>query len=119
MECYDPKLRERYQAMPKKEKEKIDKIAKEHPNWSLNQVFAKYNLDIETDKIIGGGGVDVNPSDPAFLKEILKKVRDFFKEIGSSFTQVIDNAINKLEDLIKQGVDKVVDKVKDILSYIF
>lgn len=115
MEWVKQEHQEQYQALSKKDKAKFDSIAKEHPDWKSNQVFSKYKIDNEIDKAIEGGGTNVDPSNPIFLKEILKKVQEFFAGIGDSFVQVIDNAINRLENLIKRGVDKV----KDVLSYIF
>lgn len=86
------------------------KSMERHPDWSHNQHMAKVSIMEQADATIGGGGKDVNPSDPKLWKIILEKASSFLHTIGAltkEIKQKFDHALDAIKTLIFMGVKKI------------
>jgi len=114
--------RQDYNKLTKEQKDDFEYHSRKHPDWNFGQVMIKLEFEKKGDDFIGKGGNDVDAEDPDTWITILegaKQALKKFKSIGNAIFVAIDTAIISLKALIKQGVRRIGDIIKNLKNKLF
>lgn len=112
-----------YNRLPADAKMEYDYTRKKHPAWSHQQVMAKVGMATQIDTMVeGGGGEDINPTEPSTLVAILEGGKRFLKRYGIDIGKIIDAidfAISGLKRAISTGLEFIGKTAAQAISWLF
>ena len=114
--------KERYDSLSPEEKESYDFYSRRHPEWEAHQIFSMIGIEFLIEKLPEKGPEELGTNNTIIQKNILEKLDDWFvdnyPDLHSKVSPFIQNAINKLSQLIAKGV-KIVKSIYETLKELF
>lgn len=113
---------QQYNSLSDKAREEYDWQKQRNPSWTHKQIMTRFAVDEQIKKLFNDGIINVDPTDPTLLSEILEGAKNFLKDAGIFIAEVftaIDNALDVLGDLIVSGISYVGDKLQEFWDWLW
>ena len=113
-----PEQEKEYKNFSKKYQDYYDFEQRQHPDFSHEQLCKMVAIKMQIDDVFNHGG-PTGPIGPKPIGEILKKAADYIKKdlprVWVNVKGAFERAIDYLQDLIRRGVQLVMEKLLEIL----
>lgn len=93
----------------------FERIKAKHPDWSDEQIWTAVSIDMESGRVFGEGGGNVDPNDPNIFKSIVEGAKQWMHEV---LPVIFEKVKNFFDSLLKQVKDWITQKLPEIMNRI-
>lgn len=93
----------------------FERIKAKHPDWSDEQIWTAVSIDMESGRVFGEEGKDVDPNDPNIFKSIVEGAKQWMHEVLPAIFAKVKDFFNNLLARVKVWIDQ---KLPEIMNRI-
>lgn len=93
----------------------FERIKAKHPGWSDEQIWTAVSIDMESGRVFGEEGKDVDPNDPNTFKSIVEGAKQWMHEVLPAIFEKVKDFFNNLLAQVKAWIAQ---KLPEIMNRI-
>lgn len=89
----------------------FERIKAKHPGWSDEQIWTAVSIDMESGRVFGEEGKDVDPNDPNIFKSIVEGAKQWMQEVLPAIFEKVKDFFNNLLVQVKAWIEQKLPEI--------